>query len=87
MYISVGLSDVQNGVQVVEHILNTVWMIPREQRLRYLMLPMSVCCSSVVRMSGRTEASQSTFFSAAYCFSTANSFSFTSGSSPKIWSI
>ncbi len=45
---------------------------------------MSCCCSSVVKMSGRTEASQSTFLSAANCFSTANSFSFTSGSFLKI---
>lgn len=53
----------------------------------YLMLEMSCRCSSVVSMSGRTEASHSTLFSAAYCFSTVKSFSFTSGSSPKIWSI
>lgn len=50
----------------------------------YLMFEMSCCCSSVVRMSGRTDASQSTFLSAANCFSTANSFSFTSGSFLKI---
>lgn len=48
----------------------------------YLMLEMSCCCSAVVRTSGSAEASHSTFFSAAYCFSTENSFSFTSGASP-----
>lgn len=52
----------------------------------YLMLERSSLCSSVTRTSGRTDASHSTLFSAAYCFSTLKSFSFTSGSSPRICS-
>lgn len=52
----------------------------------YLMLEMSCRCSSVVSMSGRTEANHSNFFSPAYCFSAPKSLSFTSGSSPRIWS-
>lgn len=52
----------------------------------HLMLEMSCRCSSVVSISGRTEANHSTLFSAAYCFSTAKSFSLISGSSPKICS-
>lgn len=66
----------------------TLWfsVTGAETSASYLMLEMSCRCSSVVSISGRTEANHSTLFSAAYCFSTAKSFSFISGSSPKICS-
>ena len=70
-------------------ILHNIWqsiVLTPVTCFSHLMLAMSCRCSSVVSMSGRTEANHSTLFSAAYCFSTLNSFSFTSGSSPRICS-